>query len=536
MPIRDSTPTYFAYTGLSDAVDEVSAFKGASQSISNFVFDRISRGAVVPRPGVQALTTPTSNTQYTGQGVVSAAFIVGNLIYGMIAQTTYAGKDAPFVYNITTGTFATISNVSSGLLPNTQSATGDWTPPTIDMIGQYVVVTHPGFTGGANPYFGWFDLTTPGTTKWNAGNTATNALPFIPTTVRQFFGRAYYFGGNKGQMSDILNPLNVTNTEAADVLSFGDSTSITAACGLPIGTAISGVLQALIVFKAKSVWQITGDISLNTLAINELTGSLGCSAPNSVVVVPTGVAFMATDGVRQVNLLGQVPFYNSDIIGPFSYAETVTRACAAYGNTTYRLSVSTDFKQSTFVTNEYWYDERVGRWNGPHTFPFSILVSDGQTFYGFSNANPAILFKSDVVNGPTSIFQDNGANFNCQGTSCALEEPREDMVKQAVESTIELSQGTASATYTITAQDDLGNTITTASINVSNGSGAWGTAIWGAFDWEAAIFTSHVNTIPWPIPVVYKKLVVQTTVQAAQSVSIKRIMSRSQATNYTNLP
>lgn len=535
MPIRGSTPTYYAFTGLSDAVDEVSAFKGAAQSISNLIFDRISRGAVIPRPGVgTGLTTPTSNTQYTGQGVVSCAIIVGNLIYGMIAQTTYAGKDAPFVYNITTGTFITVTNVSSALLPATQPTTGDWVPPTMDVIGQYVVVTHPGFTGGANPFFGWFDLTTPGTTKWNAGNTATNVLPFVPTVVRQFFGRAYFFAGNKGQMTDILNPLNVTNTEAADALTFGDSTSITGAIGLPVGTATQGVLQALIVFKAKGIFQITGDIANNTLAVNQLTNSTGSSASNSFAAMPEGVAFMASDGVRLVNLLGQVPFLNNDVVGPFSYATFPTRACGAYGNSTYRLSVDNDFKLSTFEFLEYWYDERLGRWNGPHTFPFSVLVSDGTNFYGFSNAVPAVLFSSPVVNNAASVFTDNGNKYNCQGISCALEEPSESFVKQTVESTIELAQQTVASSYDIQAQDDLGNVLNDVVVSVSNGTGVWGTAVWGAFNWEAAKFTSHVYTIPWTQPVVYKKLVYQVTVPAAEFVSIKRIMNRSQPTGYTN--
>ena len=530
MPIRDANPAYFTPSGLSDAVDESSAFAGACQQLTNFLFDRVSRGAVVPRPGAVAISFSTSG--FTTPGVVSAAFMVGNLIYGMIGTADFAGKDRPFVYNVTTGTFVTVTNVSAALLPATQSTVGDWVPPKMDMIGQYVVVTHPGFSGGANPFFGWFDLTTPGTIKWNAGNTATTVLPSVPLTVSQFFGRAYFACGNKVIPTDILNPLNVTATEFSAALTIGDSTNVTGSIGLPIGTATQGVLQALLIFKAKSIWQITGDLSLNTLALNQLSSNVGTLAPNTLCTTPQGVAFMASDGVRLVNLVGQTPFLNQDVVAPFSQITTPSRSAAVYANSVLRISANTNFKSNVVNFNDYWFDTQKSKWNGPHTFPFHIVVTDGTTTYGAVNTINGNLFQSDVAPSNASVYQDNGANYNSQYVSCNLEENNNSVDKQFVESTIELSTSTVNSNYNIQARDDKGNVLGAVTINVANAGSSWGTGVWGTMVWRAAVPTSSRFGIPWAAPVVYDKLVMNVTVQAAQFVGVKQLMNRVQLTNH----
>lgn len=528
MPIRGATPQPFLPSGLSDAVDESSAFPGACQAIVNFVFDRNSRGALVPIPGRQAVSFSSSG--FTTPAVVSAMMMVGPLIYGMIGTADFPGKDRPFVYNTATGSFETVTNVSSGLLPATQSTAGDWQPPSMDMIGQYVVVTHPGFSG-AN-YFGWFDLTTPGTIKWNAGNTATNGLPAVPQWVRQFFGRAYFAVGNKTIPTDILNPLNVTNTELADTLTFGDTTNIVGMWGLPIGQAQQGVLQALLVFKNKAIFQVTGDLSLNNLAQNQVIDSIGTYAPRTLQTLPNGIAFMSPTAMRLVNLLGQVPFLSQDVVGPFTQADTPSRAAGCFVNSVYRVSVTTDFKIPNNTQQEYWYDTLINRFSGPHTTPFDCMVTDGTTTWG-SNANlPGYLFSQQVAPTPASLYTDNGNSYTSSWTSCNLETPNESVDKQIVESTIELSDTTLNSTYTISAKDDLGNNLCTVSINVANSSSVWGAFNWGQSNWQAAQISSHRYGIPWTNPVVYDKLVLGVSVTAAQFVSVKKIMNRVQTTNH----
>ena len=68
-------------------------------------------------------------------------------VYERSASAAFAGKDEPFCFDITAGTFVAITGTASANLPTTQATSGDWTPPTMDMVANRILVTHPGFTG-----------------------------------------------------------------------------------------------------------------------------------------------------------------------------------------------------------------------------------------------------------------------------------------------------------------------------------------------------------------------------------------------------
>jgi hypothetical protein len=535
VPTRNATPVEFTPVGLSDAVDEASAFAGACTSISNFVFDRVSRGAVVPRPGVQAVAFDPTN--YPTPGRIAVAFMTGNLIYGLVGvgSGSLAGHDVPFAFNVATGAFVTVSGATTSNTPLTQPDTGDWTPPTTDMVGIYIVVTHPGFSGGSNPFFGWFNLTTPATPAWSAGNTATNPLSSVPEVVAQYFDRAYFFCGNAAISTDILNPLNVTTAEEADALFIGDPTVVTGACGLPIGTATQGVLAALLVFKSKSIWQITGDVALSNLALNQVTNSVGTTAGRSLAPTPAGVGFMASDGIRQVNLLGETPYMNTDVFAPFSQVVSPSRTAACYANSVYRISVNTSFKQSMVTFNDYWFDNLAQRWNGPHTFPFNVVVTDGTAMYGGADAFPGFLFTSQIAPQPSSLYTDNGAAYNCAWASCNIDRPNPNVVKQMVESTLELSASSVDSTYTVQLTNQLESVLNSVSVKVQNPGAVWGAFNWGAANWRQQIVTSSRYGLPWTQPIVFEKLQVSVSVLAAASVATKRFMMNTQPTNHMTL-
>ena len=110
----------------------------------------------VPRPGSVLLTEFPG---FTTPGFVSALFVIGDIAYGMIASGLHAGKDQPFAYNISTNTFETVSGITAANTPTSPATSGDWVPPIMDVVGSKVVVTHPGFAGGAlGFFFGWFDI------------------------------------------------------------------------------------------------------------------------------------------------------------------------------------------------------------------------------------------------------------------------------------------------------------------------------------------------------------------------------------------
>lgn len=189
MALRRSRPFTFRPRGLSDAVDGTNTFPGAMRQLANLIPAPHTRGIFIPRPASTSLTTFSS---FTTPAQLEALLVVGSLAYGMIASARFAGKSEPFAYNLLTNTFLTISGVTSASLPATQPTAGDWTPPRMAVIGSRIVATHPGFAGGADPYFGWLDISGLNSTTIT-GNTTTSS-----TTVDNLSSNVLQAGWNVG--------------------------------------------------------------------------------------------------------------------------------------------------------------------------------------------------------------------------------------------------------------------------------------------------------------------------------------------------
>lgn len=535
MPIRNSTSIQFQPLGLSDAVDQSSAFPGACQVISNLIFDRDNRGAVVARPAVTSDTVfPAVNTP----GVISVMYASGTLIFGLVGSNRNMGFDEPFCYNTVTQTFITVSNVLATNVPVTQPITGAWVPPTADAMGIYIAITHPGFSG-AN-FFGWFDVTNQNAPIWNAGNTTVNALPSVPLWVAQFFGRLYFGTGNTVIFTDAL-ALTISNTNFAAALTIDDRSNTTGASGLPMGQTSGAVLQSLLVFKQAAVWQISGDISLNTLSLAKLVDNVGCISPRTIQSTPMGVLFIANDGPRMVNLNGTVNYLQvrtgstPDIVTPFSTATTPSRMVGCYSNGIYRVCLDgpNNIWDSVYTTQDYWYDMIFQRWNGPHTFDYHVAVGVGNVFYLGSNGNPSQMFKSGVIPNASSTYSELDNQYICELVGCSIEGAPMTM-SAVIESTIELSGAGVGIDYYISMFDDRNDNLSPATIKLYDVNPIWGKNEWGQFLWRSSIPNSQVFTIPWVNPVVFKKMIINIRVIAAPNVSIKNSFMRVQTLGYTN--
>ena len=136
-------------------------------SLQNLIPDPTTRGLWECRPA--ALKT-TGFTGFTTPGFISAQKIIGNYVYGMIASGLNAGHDQPFVYNLLTASFVTITGITSGNTPISPATTGAWTPPTMALIGRNWWLRHPGFSGLGGVYFGVLDITNPAAPVWSGGN------------------------------------------------------------------------------------------------------------------------------------------------------------------------------------------------------------------------------------------------------------------------------------------------------------------------------------------------------------------------------
>ena len=190
---------------------------------------------------------------------------------------------------------------------------------------------------------------------WSAGNTNGNPLVAAPKCVAGFNGRAYFGTLNFVVFSDELNPTQVTNADQALVL--GDNTPVTALSGLPLTSQVTGgVVQSLIAFKgAQSMYQITGDAALSTLALNLINGSVGTLAPNTICNTPLGLAYVAIDGLRVLGFQGTVTdpigAFGKGVAVPFIAAQYPSRMCAAFNQNTYRVSV-----QNGAAVNSPWQE------------------------------------------------------------------------------------------------------------------------------------------------------------------------------------
>ncbi|MHB1938427.1 MAG: hypothetical protein ACYCOR_17865 [Acidobacteriaceae bacterium] len=512
-------PKKFRASGLSDSQTQI--FPGACRYLKNLIFDRTNRGAITARAAVTSLTTFPG---FTSPGVISCAYLTGTMVYGLIASGLNAGYDQPFAYDISTDTFVAITGITSTTVPKTVATSGPWTPPTMDLVGTKLVVTHPGVTGSGIMFY-WFDLSTPSTPSWNAGNTTTNLLPSPPTAVCQFFERAYYVIGNVLWASDVIEATSITN--ASQTLTLGDTNPILGLKGLPIGTSTQGILQALLGFKAGSIWQVTGDFALSNTAVNQLSGSIGSSAPRTLVARPTGVGFMANDGIREVTPMGQVGYMNADIILPFSNASEPSRACAAYANGITRICLDT-LDVSTAVRGDFWHDELFDKWNGYHTFPYDQALPYGSEFVLVSNANPGQLFLSQVVPTSSSVYTELGSQIISIFQSA--DDPGEQLLadKQIIETTLEILNNGLSYFFLILAYDNGTGQVGQAFLVGASTQYDWDGTTWGGGLWQSAQYSGSVVQIPWNAPLVGKRISMALQASASSALHFRDFNYRVQ--------
>jgi hypothetical protein len=547
MAIPNSAPMRFTPLGLADAYDSTNKFPGACQALTNLVFDQSNPELVISKPG----TVKLGNADFVAAGFITPGFIsvqisIGTRVFGMIATGRFAGKDEPFVYDTATGAFVAVGGVLIGIVPNSPSTVGDWTPPTIAMVGVVVAVTHPGFAGGANR-FGWFDMTNPAAPVWHAGDTATNGLGGVPVTVANFNNRLWFGVANFELYCDVLtNP--PTRTAATQGLTIGDNSPINASAGLPIQTTSSGILAVLTVFKQTQIWQIAGDTTTSNLSLNFVSLNIGTPAPRSIAQSPLGLYFMAAGGPYYIDQLGTLrPLtYNldqlePDIQVPFQNATTPTRWAAAYATNIYRICGPTTVG-GVAGTNDYWFDEHKRRWTGPHTFAYDCASPLAGYFVLSSKLNPAVLMQNTAIQTLTSVFTDMGTVVRVNLQSATFPKAGEMCMKQVAESQIELAAAGGTVTYTIIAQDEQGIELGQGDITVNAGIGFWGATVWGSLSqggsgniWQSLIRVPHTYPVPWAAPLVFEKMQLQIQAVASVNIIIGTFYARYQKTGYMTL-
>jgi hypothetical protein len=409
------------------------------------------------------------------------------------------------------------------------------------VISTKIIVTHPGFNGVGNNFFGVIDITNPAAPTWTDTNTATTPLTGVPTSVANYNNRAYFAVANTLQFSDVLVP--TTRTNASQSVTLGDTTPVTGQSGLPVQTTSAGVIGALVAFKASQIWQVTGDPTTNNLALSYISLTTGCIAPRSIVQVPFGICFIGIDAPYVLNFLGTLsPLSHTpgndgaaDVQVPFQNATTPSRIAASFSGNIFRVCVATII-QGVQQTNDYWFDIRRKRWNGPHTFTYDCLAQFGNNFVVSGIDHGAALFVSQSLPQIGSVYSDNGVQLISHERSSSFPKTGRMAEVQVVESTQEFASSGSAVNYNITALDDQGNTLNSTFIMTPAAGITWGGGhLWGDGSlWSSSAKVPHVYNIPWTIPLVFQKMALDITATSSNSLSIGTFFARYQDTGYTN--
>ena len=535
MVLRRAKSILFSPSGVCDTLDATVGPPGAMANLINLIPDPSSRNLFQCRPA--AVSHYTFGT-FTTPGFVSVMKIIGTIVYGMIASGRNAGHDEPFAYDLQAAAVVTVSGtITSATTPvSPSSAYVAWTPPTMDLVGVTLLVTHPGFPGGAGAYFGWFDLTNPSAPVWHAGNTTGTLLSAVPRAVAQFANRAWYAVGNAIYFSDVLVPLNLTN--ASQILTLGDITPVTALAGLPLNNQLGGIIQSLIAFKdSVNMFQITGDAASTSspLALNAMNQATGTAAPNTITKTPNGLSFISPQGLRNIDFDGHI----SSVIGgdgdgmttPFLYATVPSRMCAAYSNNTIRVSCQNAYVAGT-PWQDWWYDIDREIWTGPHTFPASLIVPYNNSFIMTPQSINANIFQSDAIQSTGSVFTENGTPLAFIYQTSFFPDTREMAANAVIESTINMATDSGARAYNVTMQDTTGAALGVCDVGSAGAVALWGHFIWGAAAWGAAGFPLSPRWLKWSAPVVFNKASLSLNGMSGPATKLGALYMRYQILKY----
>lgn len=243
MPQRRARPVRFAPKGCSDAVDGTNTLPGAMAQLANLVPDPGMNGSFVPRPAAYK-DIDFATLGFATPGFLSSLLVVGNLAYGTLATARNAGNDEPFCVNLLTRANVPVSGVSAGNTPARPPATGTWTPPIIAQVGSRVVVTHPGFPGGAVK-FGWFDVS--GFSETTVGDTVSGSSQISGNpTIDGVQPGMTISGGTFAAGTTVVSTANYVNDTTADLNAGSfEVTGVASLAGIVPGQFISSVGQGI---------------------------------------------------------------------------------------------------------------------------------------------------------------------------------------------------------------------------------------------------------------------------------------------------
>lgn len=314
------------------------------------------------------------------------------------------------------------------------------------------------------------------------------------------------FAGISGAPSKIVISGRVPNHEKFDLSYGGNYVMIEPDAGDDI-TGLIGIEDKIIVFKEKSIWQVTltsqqiGNFYVTIPALQLITASHGCISPRSILPVENDVFFLSRKGVYALgyepNILNVLR--TSEIsakIRPFFENLSVSQKMNAAGfYYDFKYGLSFPGKDQSVV-----YDRERLAWMGPWSFDARVY----ENYFDSSDVEYLLYGEDDgpnVIDLNESYGTDQGTAFSTQ-----LRTKKEDFGDWAIFKYIRNVftlfrnvQGTLSVSIRI--QDRNGELVTVKSFDITTaavnnagwGSGQWGDAQWA--DSEEAGGATDINEI-----------------------------------------
>jgi hypothetical protein len=533
MAIRKSKPVTWTPQGLSDAVSADLGFPGCMISLSNLVPDLGSKGMWQCRPAAQQLTTFAG---FTSPGFISCQLVIGTRIYGMVASSRNTGRDEPFVYDIPSGVFITVTGVNLANSPASPPTSGDWIPPVMALIGGKIIVTHQGFNEAGGYFFGTLDINNPAAPAWSAGTlTGAVTLPAKPISVALYSGRAWYAVLNALVFSDTTSATNCT--AGTQVITLGTNQTITAMAGTPLISQVQGgVIHSLTVFTGASIiYQITGDAALSTLALNELQVATGTYSQNSICNTPQGLCFVSPEGVRFIAPTGLV----SDPIGGdgqglnriFDYVAVPSRVAIAYAGDVIRFNIPNNYAIGT-VLYEFFYHLSRKVWSGPHTFPASLVQGYGNSFIIAPVGVSGALYRSNITPTSTDSYVEGNARMSWLMVTPLLPSASDMAMHEVIEQTISLAIS-SSDDYEFSLVDEQNNNLASTKLVHTTNLSLWDVAKWDMATWDGGPNVGYSTfQLAYDKPVVFKQAFFVGSGPASSAFRVGPISTRLKELGY----
>jgi hypothetical protein len=302
-----------------------------------------------------------------------------------------------------------------------------------------------------------------------------------------------------------------------------------------------GSLQSLIIFvDTQFIFQLTGDAAISTgsgaLALNQLQVYAGTFNQNSITPTPLGLAFAGIDGIRMVNLVGQVSeplgVNGQGITIPFFYALNPTRIAMSYSADVIRVSLQNALIPGS-PQQEYFYHLSKKMWSGPHTFPASLIQPYGNAFVMSPVGVTGELFLSSAVPIPSPTYTENGSQLAFNYTTPLMPSTSEMSEFALQEHTINMALNNMDQ-YTASFLNQQGSQIGDAFVIAGTGSATvWGAFTWGSAPWLGVPQKYSCLPISWDQPIIFKRAQFQLSGPCSGPLMIGGFDMRLQKLGYT---